>query len=55
MRCILDILDLQGHTINIDAMGAQREFAKKSTYIFALKGNQGREGLEYSSRSQTEP
>lgn len=47
MGRILDLLDLEGHTVTIDAMGAQREFARKITakkagYIFALKGNQGR-------------
>jgi len=43
---ILNQLDLEGHTITLDAMGTQREFAKKITaqkahYLFALKGNQG--------------
>lgn len=47
MARILDLLDLEGHTITIDAMGTQREFArkiitKKGDYLFALKGNQGR-------------
>ena len=43
---ILDLLDLEGHTVTIDAMGTQRKFAekiiaKKADYLFALKGNQG--------------
>jgi len=43
---ILDQLDLEGHTVTIDAMGTQREFAgkiiaKKADYLLALKGNQG--------------
>ena len=43
---ILNQLDLEGHTITLDAMGTQREFAKiiaakKGHYLFALKGNQG--------------
>ena len=44
---ILDLLKLEGHTVTIDAMGTQREFAQKITaqkghYLFALKGNQSR-------------
>ena len=47
MGRILELLDIEGHTITIDAMGTQREFARKITakkadYLFALKGNQGR-------------
>lgn len=47
MGRILELLDLEGHTVTIDAMGAQREFARKITakkgdYLFALKGNQDR-------------
>ena len=43
---ILRQLDLEGHTVTIDAMGTQRNFAeliiaKKANYLFALKGNQG--------------
>ena len=42
---ILRLLDLEGHTVTIDAMGTQRKFAetivaKKGNYLFALKGNQ---------------
>ena len=44
---ILDLLDLEGHTVTLDAMGTQRAFAEKiiqqkADYLFALKGNQGR-------------
>ena len=47
MGRILDLLDLEGYTVTIDAMGTQRAFARKITsrkghYLFALKGNQGR-------------
>jgi predicted transposase YbfD/YdcC len=43
---LLDMLDVQGAVVTIDAMGCQREIAqkvkdKKADYIFALKGNQG--------------
>ena len=46
MEKILELLDLEGHTVTIDAMGAQRTFAetiiaKNANYLFALKGNQG--------------
>ena len=46
MEKILELLDLEGHTVTIDAMGAQRSFAetiiaKNANYLFALKGNQG--------------
>ena len=42
---LLDALDLKGATVTIDAMGAQRDIAKKindkgADYILALKGNQ---------------
>jgi predicted transposase YbfD/YdcC len=42
---VLAQLDLKGHTVTIDAMGAQRNFAeiiiaKNANYLFALKGNQ---------------
>lgn len=44
---LLDLLDVTGHTITIDAMGCQRSIAKKirdngADYVLALKGNQGR-------------
>jgi len=44
---LLDLLDVTGHTITIDAMGCQRSIAKKiwdkgGDYVLALKGNQGR-------------
>jgi len=42
---LLDLLDIQGHIVTIDAMGCQREIAAKiidkgGDYILALKGNQ---------------
>jgi predicted transposase YbfD/YdcC len=44
---ILDLLDVTGSIITIDAMGTQREIAKKivdngADYILSVKGNQGR-------------
>jgi predicted transposase YbfD/YdcC len=43
---ILDLLDIKGSIITIDAMGSQREIVKKiveneADYILAVKGNQG--------------
>ena len=43
---LLDLLDISGHTVTIDAMGCQRSIAKKirdggADYVLALKGNQG--------------
>ena len=43
---LLNILDTQGCTVTIDAMGCQTEIAqkildKKGNYLFSLKGNQG--------------
>lgn len=43
---LLELLDIQGSTITIDAMGCQKKIAqkiieKKADYIFGLKGNQG--------------
>ncbi len=43
---LLDLLDIEGCVITIDAMGTQREIASKiienkADYILALKGNQG--------------
>ena len=51
MGCILDLLDLEGHAVTIDAMGTQRKFARNSTskkgdYLYTLKGNQGRLHME---------
>lgn len=42
---LLDLLDLKGQTVTIDAMGTQKDIAKKiidkgGDYILALKGNQ---------------
>ncbi len=43
---LLDLLDLQGHIVTIDAMGTQKAIAKQiidqgGDYVLALKGNQG--------------
>jgi predicted transposase YbfD/YdcC len=43
---LLDMLDIKGDTVTIDAMGCQTEIAKKirkkgGDYILAVKGNQG--------------
>lgn len=43
---LLEVLDIEGSIITIDAMGCQKEIAKKikaknADYIFGLKGNQG--------------
>ncbi len=44
---LLELLDLAGVTVTIDAMGCQRQIARQITeqggdYVLALKGNQGR-------------
>lgn len=43
---LLDMLDLEGHTVSLDAMGCQKAIAQKlhlakADYILALKGNHG--------------
>ena len=43
---LLDSLDLEGHTVSLDAMGCQKAVARKihlanAHYLLALKGNQG--------------
>jgi len=43
---LLELLDIRGSTITVDAMGCQKEIAKKiidqeADYIMGLKGNQG--------------
>ena len=43
---LLDLLDLEGHTVSLDAMGCQKVIAQKihlanAHYLLALKGNQG--------------
>ena len=43
---LLDMIDIEGATITIDAMGCQRDIAKnildkKANYVLSLKGNQG--------------
>lgn len=42
----LDLLDLEGHTVSLDAMGCQKAIAQKlylskADYLLALKGNHG--------------
>lgn len=51
---LLEMLDIEGCIVTIDAMGTQKEIAKtiidqKANYILALKGNQGglKEGVEH--------
>ena len=44
---LLDVLEVAGCIITIDAMGCQKEIAakiigKKADYVLALKGNQGK-------------
>jgi predicted transposase YbfD/YdcC len=46
---LLELLDLRGQTVTIDAMGCQKEIAaqireQKGHYVLAMKGNQP--GLE---------
>jgi DDE_Tnp_1-associated/Transposase DDE domain len=43
---VLDMLDIKGQSVTIDAMGCQKEIAQKivdkgAHYVLALKGNQG--------------
>jgi predicted transposase YbfD/YdcC len=43
---LLDLIDVQGTTVTIDAMGCQKDIAQKiidkgANYVLALKGNQG--------------
>ena len=56
---LLDMLSIEGAVITIDAIGCQREIArkiidKKADYILALKGNQGtlREDVELFANEQ---
>ena len=56
---LLDILAIEGAIVTIDAMGCQREIAKKiidkkADYVLALKGNQGslREDIEVFAGEQ---
>ena len=56
---LLDMLDIDGAVVTIDAMGCQRDIAqkikdKKADYIFALKGNQGtlRDDVEFFAAEQ---
>lgn len=46
IAAVLDLLDITDHIVTIDAMGCQRNIAKKirdkgADYVLALKGNQG--------------
>lgn len=57
---LLDMLDIEGAVVTIDAMGCQRDIAqkildKKADYILALKGNQGalRQDAELFAAEQT--
>jgi len=54
---LLEVLELKGCIVTIDAMGCQTEIAKKiiqkeSDYILAVKGNQGtlKEGIKDIAR-----
>jgi predicted transposase YbfD/YdcC len=56
---LLDMLEIEGAVVTIDAMGCQRDIArkvidKKADYILALKGNQGtlREDVELFAAEQ---
>jgi predicted transposase YbfD/YdcC len=58
---LLDMLAIEGAVVTIDAMGCQRDIArkvidKKADYILALKGNQGslREDVELFAAEQKE-
>lgn len=57
---LLDMLNIEGAIVTIDAMGCQRDIAqkvvdKKADYVLALKGNQGslREDVELFVAEQT--
>jgi predicted transposase YbfD/YdcC len=56
---LLDMMEIEGAIVTIDAMGCQREIArkivdKKADYVLALKGNQGslREDVEIFAAEQ---
>lgn len=56
---LLDMLEIEGAVVTVDAMGCQRDIAqkvidKKADYILALKGNQGtlREDVEVFAAEQ---
>ncbi len=58
---LLELLELKGAIVSIDAMGCQKEIArciidKKADYLLALKGNQGtlRDDVELLFREQAE-
>lgn len=51
---LLDLLDVRGATVTVDAMGCQKEIAKKiiergADYVMGLKGNQGTARKEVES------
>ena len=61
---LLDLLDLKGAIVTMDAMGCQKELVKKivkekkADYLIGLKGNQGtmyREFLEYAQSMIQDP
>jgi predicted transposase YbfD/YdcC len=56
---LLDMMEIEGAVVTIDAMGCQRNIAqkiidKKADYIFSLKGNQGtlRDDVEVFAKEQ---
>lgn len=56
---LLDLLDIKGSTISIDAMGAQKNVSEKiiekeGHYVLALKGNQGNFHKEVKSYMESE-
>jgi hypothetical protein len=57
---LLDMLNLQGAIVTIDAMGTQREIASKikekgGEYILRVKGNQGNLHTTTSAASKASP
>ncbi|XFO70511.1 ISAs1 family transposase IS1358 [Sporomusa acidovorans DSM 3132] len=61
---LLDLLDLKGAVITMDAMGCQKDIVKKivkekkADYLIGLKGNQGtmyQEFMEYAQSTIQEP
>jgi len=55
---LLEQLDLEGHLVTIDAMGAQIPIAqtivdKGADYLFSLKGNQGNTEKEVRDRERS--
>ena len=54
ISALLDMMAIEGAIVTIDAMGCQRDIAKKADYSLALKGNQGtlREDVELFANEQ---